>query len=184
MRIVLCTSLIWSFSAAAAQAQQPSTPTAVERGKQALLTRAFVPAMWPEDAYEKAWKFWDGNLKERPANYATAFQEHYGLHPAPFENGGLPMGLRPAAGVLGGKGLTNDCMVCHGGSILGKSYVGLGNTTLDIQALFNDLGRAGGGSGKTPFIFSRMRGTSEAGGMAVFLMSYREPDLKIRFSAL
>ena len=31
-------------------------------------------------------------------------------------------------------GLQIDCMVCHGGSIGGKSYVGLGNTQLDLKA--------------------------------------------------
>ena len=30
-------------------------------------------------------------------------------------------------------GIQIDCMVCHGGSIGGKSYVGLGNTQLDLE---------------------------------------------------
>jgi mono/diheme cytochrome c family protein len=181
MRIAFLASLIGPLFAAAAHCQQPVTPA--ERGKQALLTRAFVPTMWPESAYDNAWKHWGGKLEKQPENYDAAFRERYGLHPAPFDNGRYPMGLRTATGILG-KGLTNDCMVCHGGSILGKSYVGLGNSALDIQALFNEMGKAGGGMSKTPFTFSRMRGTSEAGGMAVFLLSHREPDLSIRFKAL
>ena len=32
---------------------------------------------------------------------------------------------------------------------------------------------------KTPFTFGNVRGTSEAGGMSVFLMGYREPDLSL-----
>ena len=43
-----------------------------------------------------------------------------------------------------GKGLATDCMLCHGGSILGKSYVGLGNSSLDFQALFEELAEAAG----------------------------------------
>src|SRR5438874_166988 len=31
------------------------------------------------------------------------------------------------------------------------------------------------------FTFTRVRGTSEAGGMAVFLLGHREPDLSLRF---
>ena len=169
MRLLILTMVAAQFFVAELKAQ---TNTPAERGKLALTSRPFVPAMWSEDAYENAWKFWDeGKLKKQPDNYDAAFREHYGLHAAPFENGRLPMGLREAPKAFGGKGITNDCMVCHGGSILGKSYIGLGNSALDIQALFNDLGKASGGNGKTPFIFSRMRGTSEAGGMAVFLMS-------------
>jgi mono/diheme cytochrome c family protein len=71
-------------------------------------------------------------------------------------------------------------LICHGGSICGKSYVGLGNSTLDFQAFAEELGKAQGGAGRTPFHFANVRGTSEAGGMAVFLLGFREPDLKLR----
>jgi putative glutamine amidotransferase len=57
------------------------------------------------------------------------------------------MGLRKARSGLLGTGVGADCMLCHGGSILGKSYIGLGNSTLDIQGLFEDLARASGQSG-------------------------------------
>jgi len=159
-------------------------PTPAQRGEKALLTRAFVPGAWTVEAYEEAWKHWDPKLDKAPADYAGAFRDRYGLHPAPFENGRYPMGLRDGSGFFGGKGLTNDCMICHGGSILGKSYVGLGNSTLEIQAMFEELGKASGGNGKLPFTFGRVRGTSEAGAMAVFLLSFREPDLKLTFKPL
>ena len=95
------------------------------------------------------------------------------------------MGFREADLPLGfGKGVAQDCMICHGGSIAGQSYVGLGNSTLDFQTFSEDLSRAMGRSGKTPFTFSNVRGTTEAGGFAVFLLGYREPDLSLRFSRL
>ncbi len=75
-------------------------------------------------------------------------------------------------------------MICHGGSIAGKSYVGLGNSSLDFQTFSEDLSRAMGRSGKTPFTFSNVRGTTEAGGIAVFLLGYREPDLSLRLRRL
>jgi mono/diheme cytochrome c family protein len=154
-------------------------PGPAERGRTALQTRAFTPAMWPQRAYDDLWKTW-GEGTQPPADYARAVREHYGLHPAPFANGKYPMGLREAPGVLVGKGLTADCMLCHGGSILGQSYVGLGNSALDIQALFEDMAKAGGSSLKLPFAFTNVRGTSEAGNFAVFLLTFREPDLKVR----
>lgn len=154
---------------------------AIARGKKALETRAFSPAPWPFSAYDNAWKHWQQGFAKAPANYEQAFREHYGLHPAPFDNGKYPMGMRPGV-LLILKGLTTDCMLCHGGSILGKSYVGLGNSSLDIQAFFEDLNLASGRSKKLPHTFSNVRGTSEAGAMAVFLHSFRNPDLSIRLN--
>jgi len=75
-------------------------------------------------------------------------------------------------------------MLCHGGSIAGQSYIGLGNASVDIQALFEDLASASGRSPKLPFRFSNVRGTSEAGAIGVFLLGWREPDLKLRPSRL
>ena len=159
-------------------------PTPAERGKKALLTRAFTPGIWSVRAYDELWRQWGPDVKERPADYDRAVAEYYGLHPAPYPNGRYPMGLRETTGIFGGKAVVVDCMACHGGSILGQSYVGLGNASLDVQALFNDMSKAGGGSGKTPFPFSHVRGTSEAGNFAVFLLSYRQPDLKVRLQPL
>jgi hypothetical protein len=157
-------------------------PTAVERGRKALLERAFTPPAYSLRTYPNVWRQW-GDLKEPPRDYAQAFRERYGLHPAPYANGEYPMGLREARGFFG-KGLTNDCLLCHGGSIAGQSYVGLGNASLDYQAFFEEMSRADGRSGKTLFAFSNVRGTTEAGAMAVFLFSLREPDLKLRARAL
>jgi mono/diheme cytochrome c family protein len=153
-------------------------PTAAERGEKALLGRAFTPATITFGTYENAWKLWDSKLKEPPADYHTAFRDRYGLHAAPYPNNGYPMGLREGVGLLS-KGLSTDCMLCHGGSIMGKSYVGLGNATIDIQAFFEELS-APGRRVQTPFVFGRVRGTSEAAAFAVFLLGFREPDLQIR----
>lgn len=174
-RMLLSLSIIL-FVLTSAKAQDRD---AIERGRKALETRAFSPAPWPFSAYENVWKHWTPKLDKAPEKYDEAFAERYGLHPAPFENGRYPMGVRPGTLLLF-KGLTTDCMMCHGGSILGKSYVGLGNSTLDIQAFFEDMNLASGRSPKLPHIFSNVRGTSEAGAMAVYLGSFRNPDMSIR----
>src|SRR5205085_5241239 len=87
--------------------------------------------------------------------------------------------LRPSQFLLT-RGITTDCLLCHGGSIAGRSYIGLGNSTLDLQALFEDLAAADGRSPKLPFTFSNVRGTSEAGAVAVYLLDWRDPDLGLR----
>jgi hypothetical protein len=159
-----------------------ANPDAAQRGERALLGRAFNLPSWSAQAYKNARRSWGAGSESTHA-YDAAFREHYGLHPAPYANGPYPMGLREATGLLT-KGIATDCLLCHGGSIAGHSYVGLGNASLDIQALFEDLAAADGRSPKLPFIFSNVRGTSEAGAMAAFLLGWREPDLRMRTTRL
>ena len=161
----------------AASAAEPSA----ERGKEFLLGRNYNPPLFGRAAYDNLWTQW--SLKEKPApdDYDRMVRERYGLHPAPYPNGGLPMGVRDGSLALGlGKGVSNDCMVCHGGSIAGKSYVGLGNASLDYQGWHEELAAADGKPRKSPFTFCNVRGTNEAGGMAVFLIGYRTSDLILR----
>jgi len=152
-------------------------PTAAERGRKALLEVSYLPPAWRQVAYENVWKQWK-DTAQKPADYETAIRDRYGLHPAPYPNDGLPMGLRKATFLLI-KGVSIDCMLCHGGSIMGKSYVGLGNASLEIQALFEEMSGSDGRPARTPFRFGNVRGTSEAGGMAVYLLGYRNPDLSM-----
>jgi hypothetical protein len=154
-----------------------SDPSAAERGRKALLGRAFYPAAWSATAYHgvNRWQ----HPSSTPADCDRAFRERYGLHVPPYPNGPYPMGLREASGLLS-KGMCTDCMLCHGGSIAGQSYVGLGNSTLDVQSLFQDLNAADGLGSRLPFTFCRVRGTSEAGAMSVFLLGWREADLRMR----
>jgi mono/diheme cytochrome c family protein len=167
----------------AASSEKSSEMTPAERGEKALLGRHFNPPTIPLAAYENAWRFWEPAPKAKPADYAAAFRDRYGLHEAPYPNDDYPMGLRAAKGLLG-KMLTNDCMICHGGCILGKSMVGLPNTSIDYQSLFEDLARAAGHSPRLPFHMSQVRGTTESGAFAVYLLSLREPDLSLRTSRL
>ena len=92
------------------------------------------------------------------------------------------MGLRRAPTRDGkGFGITVDCMICHGGSIGGVGYVGLGNTQLDMDAMVRDLVVA---DGKAPppslFNLGSVRGSNNAGMAAAILLSLRNPDLSRR----
>jgi mono/diheme cytochrome c family protein len=168
---------VWALLGAVAGAAEPSA----ERGKEYLLGRNYNPPFFSRAAYDIVWKQWGLLEKSAPADYDRMVRERYGLHPAPYPNAGLPMGLRETPGPLGiGKGISNDCLICHGGSIAGKSYVGLGNATLDYQAFYDEMLAADGMPKKTGFSFCNVRGTSEAGGFAVFLLGFRQPDLSLR----
>ena len=101
-------------------AQAPAAElTSAERGYKALTTTPFIPASWRPRAYDNVWKRWPG-ATEKPADYDAAFRDYYGLHPAPYKNDDLPMGFRKGH-FLFVPGIAMDCMMCHGGSILGKS---------------------------------------------------------------
>ncbi len=178
-RLGLAAGLLLAYGLSANAGEQ----TPAERGKKALLERAFNPVIWSSKAYDNVWRSWDDGTTTRPTAYADAFQTRYGLHSAPYPNGAYPMGIRTARGLLG-EGLTTDCMLCHGGSIAGNSYVGLGNTALDMQALYEEMAKADGRPIKAPFTFTNVRGTSEAGGMAVYLLALRNPDLSMRSTSL
>ncbi|HBI41916.1 MAG TPA: hypothetical protein DDY78_03540 [Planctomycetales bacterium] len=158
-------------------------PASAARGKAHLLGHAYNPPTITHAAYENAWKQW--GFQEKPAadDYARLFRERYGLHVAPYANNGYPMGLREADAAFpfgNKKGVAQDCLICHGGAIAGQSYVGLGNASLDYQAFAEEMSAADGRPRHTPFAFSNVRGTNEAGTMAVFLLGYREPDLTLR----
>jgi Cytochrome c len=72
-------------------------------------------------------------------------------------------------------------MVCHGGSIGGTSYVGLGNSTLDLRSLLDEMTQADGWRLPPPlFTLTSSRGTVNAGQIAVVLLALRNPDLSVR----
>jgi mono/diheme cytochrome c family protein len=158
---------------------------AAERGRIALTINGFLKPEWSESVYRLAARLWEQPAPDPdadPSTYAAAFRHHYGLHPAPYPNDGLPMGLRRGQGPGGRKmGLQIDCMLCHGGSIGGQSYVGLGNTQLDLKAVLFELTIA---DGRRPpfstFVLNSSRGTNNAGQVAAVLLSLRNPDLSVR----
>jgi hypothetical protein len=180
MRLWLAAGLVMAGLVSFARAgEKDAAATPAERGKTALLGRHFnTPTIVPS-AYQNAWKYWEHGPKTKPDDYSSAVRERYGLHEAPYPNGGYPMGIREAKGLLG-KMLTTDCMICHAGSLLGKSYVGMPNSSLDYQSLFEDLARATGVPPRLPLRMTNVRGTTEAGAFTAFLLSMRDPDLNLR----
>ena len=145
-------------------------------GQKLLESTAFIRGFWPSSAYQNAWKTW--GVGRKPADYGRAFRERYGLAEAPYPNGDLPMGLRPA-NMLFGTGIGIDCMTCHGGELMGKGVVGMGNGALDIHSLFTEMTAATGSPVAVPFQFSRARGTTEAGAFSVYLLGLRNADLTL-----
>lgn len=160
----------------------PFDPGKAERGRAALTQGSYLAGVWTRAGYDSLWTLWD-DVDAAPADYQAEVARRYGLHAAPFDNGDLPLGLKPAQD--GARGVVIDCMLCHGGSILGRSYVGLGNTTLDFTALAQDMTRASGLPVLPgPFPANRHRGVTNAGAMGIFVIAMRNEDLSRRLLPL
>ncbi len=164
-------------------------PASAERGRVALTATSFLKPTWKAETYRDIAKVWGEPAPDPdrdPEGYAAAFNRRYGLSPAPFPNDGLPMGLRRGTEPDGKRaGIVVDCMACHGGSIGGTSYVGLGNTQLDMQLLFDDMMKAEKRFfPRLPFVVDSSRGTVNAGMFSVFLFSLRNADLSRRIIPL
>jgi mono/diheme cytochrome c family protein len=159
-------------------AAQEFDRSAVERGGLAVRGKpAMNPAVWSARAYDQLWKLW--GRSDKPADFDSLLRERYGLYPAPYNNDGLPMGLHYSKGLLG-KGIVNDCLLCHAGVVAGQTVIGLGNASLDLQGLFDDLLAIEPLPLKFPFHFSYGRGTIDPVNPAVFLMELRDAELKLQ----
>ncbi len=168
---VACTLMFLVFSA---------EPPSAERGYTSLTTRAFAPGQFPRTVVNEAWRRW--GLIEKPVDFPARFRERYGLALAPYPNDNLPMGLRPSPMPFGTPGVCLDCMTCHGGSLMGQSIVGLGNTALDLQALFEELSGRFVDRVKPPYTMCNTRGTNEAGATSVYLSGFRDTSLNLTFT--
>ncbi len=159
------------------ESTQAGEPTSASHGREIIFNHALNPPLWSAKAYESAWKQW--GLAEKPADYGLAFRQRYGLQANPLAKQELPLGLMESSGLLG-KGIVNNCLMCHAGSIAGQTYIGLGNASLDLQALFDDLSAADGLSLNLPFRFSHVRGTIDPVTPVAYLMQLRDKDLSLQ----
>lgn len=166
-----------SFGLAAQSLAAPQAEPNAQRGREALFGQSFSNSTVPRAGYDTLWKQW--GLAEKPADFDRAVMERYGLHPAPYPNGGLPMGLR-SVNAKPDAGIGYDCMLCHAGSVFGKALIGAPNTSLDLAALFEDFAAAIGLPYRLPFHISNVRGTTEATASAAFLIAFRDTELNLR----
>jgi hypothetical protein len=158
-------------------AQETGKPSA-ERGALAVRGKpAMNPGVWSASTYENLWKHW--GLAEKPADFARAVRERYGTHVAPYDNHGLPMGLHYSKGLFG-KGIVNDCLLCHAGVVAGQTIIGAPNASLDVQTMFDDLSAVERLPLKFPVRFGHGRGTIDPVNAVTFLAEMRDSDLNLR----
>jgi mono/diheme cytochrome c family protein len=173
LSLPLAAHLCFSLACAAQAAEK----TPAERGREIMFYRSLNPPIWSLKAYENVWKQW--GLAAKPVPYAEAFMERYGLHAAPFDNKGRPLGLMEARGLFG-KGIVNNCLLCHAGRVAGQTIIGLGNTALDLQSLFDELSITDGFKAHFPFQSSYVRGTVDPVNPLTYLAQFRDAELEVQ----
>ena len=130
-----------------------------------------IPSVWEKE--------WQDKLKSNDldAIRKVAF-DRYGFNEANWDNHGGPMQM-----VVSERGnWVQNCMLCHGGRvpISGNSMIGMPNTELDMQTLFDDLTKLT--KYKLPYSikFGDSRGRTNAFIFSLELIRLRNEDLSRR----
>src|SRR5438876_791982 len=121
----------------------------------------------------------NGTFRQNPLTTQKPSWNAMAFIPAPFDNKGRPMGLIEARGFLG-KGIVNNCLLCHAGRVAGQTIIGLGNASLDLQALFDELSLTDGFRGEFPFRSSYVRGTVDPVNPLTYLSQFRDSELEVQ----
>ena len=160
--------------ASAVAAEKTSAPSA-ERGKEAVWSVA-SPLSMSVDSWNTIWKQWD--LSDRPQDFDKLAQDRYGLLPSTRHDDRFPLGLNELKTVVGPV-LSNNCLLCHAGRIAGQTVIGLGNASLDMQSLQEDLAAGELLSIRLPFKIGNGRGIIEAGAGTTYLLQFRDAEMNL-----
>lgn len=105
------------------------------KGKAMFTEKVISPnGMMPRASLELLWYAWNPTKPLAGDAFWSEFRTRYGLHEAPFENDGLPLGVREKDGKI-----SFDCLLCHAGKVAGQVVIGVANSTLDLQGLHDDV---------------------------------------------
>ena len=102
------------------------------------------PALLVPRAYQEVWKGW--GCGSRPAaTTLSRFATATGCTKHLTKTGACRWDSPGRRGCWdSGQGLGNDCLLCHAGRVAGRTIIGLGNTSLDMQSLYEELAAADG----------------------------------------
>lgn len=95
----------------------------------------FARALVPTIAMRSLFYVWGGTPPSTDVEYWAVFRARYGFHEAPYDNDGMPIGLRR----VDATNVTFDCRMCHADVVAGRTLIGAGNSLLDFQGLMDDL---------------------------------------------
>jgi mono/diheme cytochrome c family protein len=158
------------------------------RGREHLLSRAYLPADFDQEVFDDLWTTWEEPLKAQAARATVAERrrmamDRYGLTPHPDDPS------RSLQYVVGRDGAwTMSCMACHQGQVRGSAIPGVPNSTYALETLTEEVRAVKVRQRKT---FGHMDlgslllplgttvGTTNAVIFGVALMRHRDADLAI-----
>lgn len=146
-----------------------------ERGQVAVWS-VWSPLTASTNSWNTVWKQW-GHI-ERPPDFEKLANSRYGLLSSPRHDDAFPLGLRELKTALGPV-LGNNCLLCHAGEIAGQTVIGLGNASLDLQSLREDLQAGELLPIKLPFQLGNGRGVIEAGAGTTYLLQFRDAEMNL-----
>lgn len=110
-------------------------PDAAARGRALFIDGTLGEPMVPALGLRSLWAVWGTGPIANDDAYWSAFRERYGLFEAPWPNDGYPLGLHASTPTTA----TVNCLLCHADEVAGEVVIGVGNSRLDLQALWDDL---------------------------------------------
>ncbi|MFM9024848.1 MAG: cytochrome c [Planctomycetaceae bacterium] len=158
------------------------------RGREPLLSRAYLPADFDQEVFDELWTTWEEPLKSRAEAAGVEERrrmalERYGLTPRPDDPS------RSLQYVVDGAGRwTMTCLACHQGQVGGRALPGVPNSTYALETLTEEvrlvkvrqrkpLGHMDLGSLLLPL--GTTNGTTNAVVFGVALMRHRDADLNL-----
>ncbi len=127
-------------------------------------------------AWEPEWKA--KIVANDPDSILKVAFERYGFSEATWDNKGGPLQF-----VVNDKGMwSQTCMLCHGGRvpISGESKIGMPNTEIDMQTMYEDITKATGLKAPFTLTFGQSRGRTNAFIFSLELLRRRNEDLSTR----
>jgi mono/diheme cytochrome c family protein len=189
--IVVFTLLILGVAIAALQPEtgfpggaSAADPTPEERGLHNLQHKSYgAPTMNKKLLLEILPRAWEPEWKAKvdpndPDSLRRVAFERYGFSEATWDNQGAPLQFTAAKSGM----WTQTCMLCHGGRVpvTGESKIGMPNTELDMQTLYEDVQSAVKIKGPFPLTFAMSRGRTNAFIFSLELLRRRNEDMSPR----
>ena len=109
-------------------------------GLRKIATKDYSPTIMDPEVFANLWRSWDKPSREAAAKAPDKVRrqmtlERYGLLEAPYDNDGAPLGFV----VKKDGSWAMNCLICHAGSVAGKTILGLPNTALDFSGIYEDV---------------------------------------------